>query len=139
MHSCPPDGSAFQPYVNDNRPPLLGFQITKLLVLVEKMIFKLSIMGILSNIYIYIFFFLFFKDNFSTLKGRKTLYSNFALCLHDETHVITYEHIILNSSCTVVLQEINDGATKNCVKVWEILSKSCLLLKDTTTFIQKQL
>lgn len=55
MHPCPPDGSAFQPYVNDNHPPLLGFQITKLLVLVEKIIFKLSIMGILSNIYIYIF------------------------------------------------------------------------------------
>lgn len=91
-------------------------------------------MGILSNTYIYIL-----KDNISTLKGRKSLYSNFALSLHDETHAITYEHSIFNSSCTVVLQKNNNGPNKKAVKIWEILYKSCMLLKDTTTLIQIQL
>lgn len=89
MHPCPPDGSAFQPHINDNHPPLLGFQITKLLVLVEKNDIQIIHYGYLIK-YIYIYF----KDNFSTPEGRKTLYSNVALCLHDKTHVITYEHII---------------------------------------------
>lgn len=63
---CPPGGSEFQPYLNNHCPPLLAFQITKLPVLVEKkkIIYTFSIMGILSNIYI------FLKDNLSTLKSR---------------------------------------------------------------------
>ena len=59
------------------------------------MIFKSSIIGILSNTYIYMSVFL--KDNFTIVKGRETLYSNFALCLHDKTS------LHMNKSFTVLL------------------------------------
>ena len=50
--------------------------------------------------------YVFLKDNFSTVKGRETLYSNFALCLHDKTS------LHMSKSFTVLLQEINDDQLK---------------------------
>ena len=78
---------------------------------------------------------MFLKES-STLRGRKTLYSNFALCLHEKTQVITYEHSIFNSCCTVVFQENNNVPNKKNVDIRGTVSKPCMLLKDTTPLIQ---
>lgn len=105
---------AFQPYLNNNCPPLVVLQIARCVIRIRKMIFNWFFMGTFWNIYNK-------KAIVTQLKAEKhdMVILNYTF-MTEHTLYIHAEHC--NSSCTVAFQEITDRLLKSMQKFCKIYS-----------------